>query len=76
MPIIRLFAKQGHAVPTGVHSPRGPFPPELYQSSPVVYDNYQGDSLHETFDDVSLYRCKECGEVLYEDELDEHECEE
>lgn len=76
MPIIRKYAKQGHAVPSGVHSPRGPFPPEIFQSSPVVYDETHGDSLHEALDNVRLFRCKECGDVLYSDELLDHYCEE
>jgi hypothetical protein len=77
MPLIRKFAKQGHAVPNGAYRAQGPFPPELYASSPVVsdYEDY-GDSLHEALDDVRMFRCKECVEILYEDELEEHECEE
>jgi hypothetical protein len=77
MPIIRIHAKQGHAVPKGPHSPRGPFPSEIFQSSPVVYEGkLHGDSLHEALDDVRMFRCKDCGEILYSDELDEHSCEE
>ncbi len=77
MPLIRKFAVQGHAVPNGYQSPRGPFPPELYTSSPVVYDyDDHGDSLHEALDDLRMFKCKDCGEILYEDELDEHSCEE
>jgi hypothetical protein len=34
------------------------------------------DSLHEALDDVRMFRCKFCGDVLYEDELDFHECDE
>lgn len=35
-----------------------------------------GDSLHEALDDVRIFRCKYCGEFLYEDHLSTHICEE
>lgn len=77
MPIIRKFAKQGHAIPTGMHRPQGPFPAEIFQQAPVVYDyEDHGDSLHEALDDVRYFRCKDCSEFLAEYELDAHECEE
>ena len=78
MPIIRKMAVQGHAIPTGAHSPRGPFPSELYTAAEIAYneDYMHGDSLHEALDDVRMFRCKYCGEILYETELDTHECEE
>lgn len=77
MPIIRKFAIQGHAIPSGMHRPQGPFPPELFQQAPVVYDYEEhGDSLHEALDDVRMFRCKECTEILYEHELDTHLCDE
>ncbi len=77
MPVIRKFAVQGHDVPSGPYGAHGPFPPEIFQSSPVVYDDsIHGDSLHEALDDVRMFRCKECYDILYEDELEKHECEE
>jgi hypothetical protein len=77
VPIIRKFAIQGHEVPSGPHSPRGPFPPELFEAPELVYDeSLHGDSLHEALDDVRMFRCKCCYDVLYEDELDKHECQE
>lgn len=77
MPLIRKFAVQGHAVPNGYQAPRGPFPPELYHNAPVVYEHdFHADSLHEALDDVRMFKCKDCGDILYEDELDTHECEE
>lgn len=78
MPIIRKFAIQGHAVPKGPHRPNGPFPPELWTAQEVAPEpeEYYGDSLHEALDDVRFFRCKYCGEVLYEQQLDYHECEE
>lgn len=75
MPLIRKFAVQGHAVPNGYQSPRGPFPPELYMSTPVNYEESTPDSLHEALDNVRMFRCKDCKDILYEDELDFHECE-
>lgn len=77
MSIIRRFAIQGHDVPQGPHSPRGPFPPELFQAP--LHNNEEvdhGDSLHEAYDDIRMFRCKDCRDILYEDELDDHFCEE
>jgi hypothetical protein len=77
MPIIRKFAVQGHPVPNGPYRPHGPIPQELLVQAPVVYDtDYTSDSLHEALDDVRLFKCKYCGEILYEDEIELHECEE
>ena len=76
MPLIRKFAVQGHSVPSGYQSPRGPFPPEIFAQSRVVYEQEHADSLHEALDDVRMFKCTFCGEVLYEDELDLHNCEE
>lgn len=76
MPIIRKFAVQGHSVPNGYQRALGPFPPEVLRQNPVVYNYEHSDSLHEALDDVRMFRCKDCGDVLYKDELDSHECEE
>jgi len=77
MGLIRKFAVQGHEVPTGPHSPRGPFPLELYQAAEMALDESEhGDSLHEALDDIRMFRCRDCRDVLYDYELDEHECEE
>jgi hypothetical protein len=77
MPIIRKFAVQGHAVPNGYQRPLGPFPPEILAQSRVVYDHEEySDSLHEALDDVKMFRCRDCSDFLYEDELYTHECEE
>jgi len=76
MPLIRKFAVQGHAIPKTAHRPRGPFPPEVLAQTKVAYDYESSDSLHEALDDVRMFRCKDCGDVLYADELETHECEE
>jgi hypothetical protein len=75
MPLIRKFAIQGHAVPSGPYRPHGPFPPEVLAQNSMVYETEHSDSLHEALDDVRLFRCKDCGEFLYEEELDSHICE-
>jgi hypothetical protein len=74
MGIIRKFAIQGHAVPNGYQKPLGPFPAEILASNPRAHEEYHSDSLHEALDDVRMFRCKECTEVLYMDELPDHEC--
>jgi hypothetical protein len=76
MPLIRKFAVQGHAVPHGYQPARGPFPPELYITPRAEQDVEHGDSLHEALDDVRFFRCKDCGEILSEYQLPEHECNE
>lgn len=75
MPLVRKFAVQGHEVPNGYSRPRGPFPPEVLAQTRVVYAVQHSDSLHEALDDVRYFRCKDCSEILVEDELDSHECE-
>lgn len=77
MPLIRKFAIQGHAVPNGYTSPLGPFPQEIFASNPRAEEHWDhGDSLHESLDDVRVFRCKDCGDILYQYELDSHECDE
>ena len=76
MKLIRKFAVQGHPVPLQAHSPRGPFPPEILAGPQMDWEDYHSDSLHEDFDDMRLFKCRDCGEVLYEAELDNHDCEE
>jgi hypothetical protein len=76
MPLVRKFARQGHAVPNGYTRPLGPFPPEIFAQTPVVYDTDHGDSLHEALDDVRMFRCRECGDIMGEYDLIAHICEE
>ena len=76
MTVIRKFAVQGHAIPSMAHSPRGPFRPEVLEQPRRVDDEHHSDSLHAALDDIRFFKCKECQEVLLEDELGEHVCEE
>ena len=75
MPLVRKFAVQGHAVPNGFQRPLGPFPAEILAQNPRSYVSETSDSLHEALDDVRMFRCKECGQILLEDELINHDCE-
>jgi hypothetical protein len=74
MTLIRKFAVQGHPVPNGYQRRLGPFPPEILAQSKVVYEHETPDSLHEALDNVRMFRCRDCSEILYEDELDSHDC--
>jgi hypothetical protein len=74
MPLIRTFARQGHAIPRSAHAPRGPFPPEVLAQAGVSYDQTHGESLHSSLDNVRLFRCRACGTLVGEDELSEHSC--
>ena len=74
MPLIRKFAVQRHTYPEGYRRATGPFPPEIFQTAPVVYEENHSDSLHEALDNVRMFRCRYCTEILYEDELSFHQC--
>lgn len=76
MPLIRKFAIQGHAVPNGYQRPLGPFPAEVLAQNPRSYEAEHSDSLHEALDDVRMFRCRDCGDILVEEELSWHECDE
>lgn len=76
MGLIRKFAVQGHPVPETARSPRGPFPPEVLAQNRVAQEQQHSDSLHEALDNVRMFVCKYCDDVLFEDEIDIHECEE
>jgi len=75
MSVIRKFAVQGHAVPNGYQRPLGPFPPEVLAQNPRSYQQENSDSLHEALDDVRMFRCRDCDEILSEDETLNHNCE-
>jgi hypothetical protein len=75
MPVIRKDAVQGHLVPHGYTRPLGPFPPEVLAQNPRSYTHNNLDSLHEALDDVRMFRCRDCGEILYGDETSSHLCE-
>jgi hypothetical protein len=76
MPLIRKYAVQGHAVPRGYQRPLGPFPAEVLAQNPRSYsDPESSDSLHEALDDVRMFRCRDCGDILFDYQLEVHECE-
>ena len=76
MKVIRKFAVQGHTVPSGAHSPRGPFPPEVLAQPQMDFGDQHSDSLHVGLDDIRFFKCRACEEVLLETELTNHDCEE
>lgn len=76
MKVIRKFAMQGHPVPSAVHSPRGPFPPEVLAQPQMEVDPQHSDSLHVALDNTRFFKCRACEEVLLETDLDNHDCEE
>jgi hypothetical protein len=75
MGLIRKDAVQGHAVPHGYQRPLGPFPAEVLAQNPRSYEYSEADLLPEELDDVRYFRCKLCGDVLGESELEYHVCE-
>jgi hypothetical protein len=85
MRIERIVTRQGHPVPETAHQPKGPFPPELFDDAPVV-TNYVpqpdggvevpvGGTAQNNFVAVRWFRCRVCDDVLREQEVDDHYCE-
>jgi hypothetical protein len=85
--ITRIQTKQGHPVPRTALPPRGPFPSELYTSQPVVetYVGISGNGSPEVpaegtaqnnFTPYKWYRCKLCSELVRQDALADHICNE
>ena len=75
MPIIRKFARQGHAIPKTAAPARGPFPAEIFSANPRAIEEFEhGDSLHEALDNIRYFRCRECGEIISENEMEDHIC--
>jgi hypothetical protein len=75
MTLIRKQAIQAHAVPNGYRPALGPFPREIYMQTKVVYDHSPAQQDVEE-QDTKMFRCRDCKEFLFEDELNEHLCEE
>ena len=78
----RIITKQGHAVPSSSHAPRGPFPAELYASPEIITDYVPFDEEYEPgataqndFKSPKLFRCKECTVIVLEHEVPDHWCE-
>lgn len=75
MPVIRKHAVQGHYVPRTAAPARGPFPPEIFAANPRAEEQFpKSDSLHESWDDVRYFRCKDCGDIMLETDLEDHIC--
>ena len=76
MGLIRKDAVQGHAIPRGPHSPRGPFPLEIYQRSERAVEEDWVDSLPDELHDIRYFFCRDCGAVVGEYDRQDHICEE
>jgi hypothetical protein len=69
MRVSKKQAYQAHPVPSHVYyAPEDPFEPDITQQ-PI--SNIIDEEEYER-----LFRCKHCREIVYESEIDEHECEE
>ena len=85
MRIERVITRQGHPVPETAHQPKGPFPPELFETSPIVADYLPqpdggvdvplGGTSQNNFKTMRLFRCRVCQTILREPEVDNHNCE-
>lgn len=84
MHIQRIKAKQGHPVPKTAHSPKGPFPSELFgqpesEESNTPYPDGEelptGDTAQNDFRPVKWFKCKLCKDLIPEPQLGTHNCE-
>jgi hypothetical protein len=85
MRVQRFAARQAHPIPLTAYSARGPFPQELFASSPVITD-YQpqpdgggevieeGATAQNNFQPTRWYRCTFCDDLVSEHHLEEHVC--
>jgi hypothetical protein len=83
--IQKIATKQGHPTPRSLGYAKGPFPPELYTSPPVVED-YEpetgnggpeipdGGTAQNNFRELLWYKCRSCEEIVSERELESHIC--
>lgn len=85
MKITRVKAIQVHPVPEKVHSPRGPFPPELFREPEIVKDYLSeedetgnntplGATAQNNFKPPKYLRCRVCHTRVLETETELHEC--
>lgn len=83
--IERIATKQGHPVPDKAGPTRGPFPAELFRSSPVItnYESKTGNGGPEIPDEGTaqnnyrphrLFKCKLCADLVKEPDLKNHVC--
>lgn len=79
----RVVTKQGHPVPSSAHSPRGPFPAELFREPEINYsytpadeDVPVGGTAQNNFTAPKRFQCRDCGMVVLEHEIPSHICSE
>jgi hypothetical protein len=85
--IERIQTKQGHPIPKTAGYTQGPFPAELYRSLPVVehYESRTGNGGPEIPDEGTAqngfraprwFKCRYCEEIISEQLVESHVCEE
>lgn len=81
MRIERVVTKQGHPVPKSAHSPKGPFPSELFVEPKVItdYESFdteipRGATAQNNFKSPRMFRCSYCTVVVLEHEMPNHTC--
>lgn len=85
MRVERIATKQVHPVPTKVHQPKGPFPPEVLAEPKIVRDYIkqaddggEQDSIEGTaqnnFQPTRWFRCNDCSMLVSEAQLETHSC--
>ena len=74
--IIHKQAVQAHAVPKTAKAATGPFPAYEPEISDIDYDPdwFPPGATTQNGMSPNRYQCNACKEILWESELDDHEC--
>lgn len=82
MRIERVITKQGHPVPKTAGYAKGPFPAEIYTPTEIIVDYVPldqdtpvGGTAQNNFEEPTQFRCRLCGEVMFEHKTADHICE-
>ena len=72
MKVIRKFAVQGHPVPEMAYRPTGLFAQEVLARPKIRHSDDESEMDPNGF---RMFLCRECGEVVPWDDINDHECE-
>ena len=75
MRIVNKKAFQAHPVPTHAYRARDPFDREVTKAPEPVQDDASGEFGDDLADELKLFTCKLCSEVLTYEETTYHDCE-
>lgn len=71
MRITRRQAYQAHPIPShAYYPPEDPLEPEITRQSSAYAESFEEQQ------DERVFRCRPCGDIMFESDIEEHECEE